>query len=584
MVDKQEARRNNRKKNLTHLALGIAIVVLVNIIASGIYLRYDLTSEKKYTLSKATVQLLKQLDDYAYFKVYLEGDFPAGFKKLRNETRDMLEEFKAYSPYIEYQFINPSGIANTDKRNALMQELIDKGLQPTDLHVNKKEGSNRMLIFPGILLSYKGYEIPIELLQTQMGVSPEKVLNNSIESLEYNLASALLKLANNKKPTVAFLTGQQELQPIYLADIINEFSLDYRLGEVRINGHMSSLFKTDSAQKRITTKPQVDALIVAQPLKPFTEADKYILDQYVMYGGKIFWLIDPVFANMDSLRMSSETVGVKNELNLDDQLFKYGVRLNSDLLLDLNARSIPIVTGIIGNQPQQELLPWMYFPILIPQSDNPIVRNLNSIMTEFPSTLDTVEVKGVQKTILLQSSPYSRVVQTPAIIDLGMLENQVNTSLYETPPQNVAVLLNGHFPSLYANRIAPQLNDTYTLPPKADKSIETRMVVTTDGDIIKNQLHYMQHKPLPLGYDQFTQQTFGNKNFVVNVMNYLTQENGLIDIRSREIILRLLDKNKIDQNLVFIQFSNVVFPVLLISLLGLFLGFVRKRKYTVKKN
>lgn len=574
--------RNKRQKSLKLLMIGVLAVFLINILATKIYVRFDLTAEKRYTLSDKTIQMLHQLDDYAYFKVYLEGDFPAGFKKLRNETRDMLEEFKAYSPFIEYTFINPSGIADNEKRESLIQELVEKGLQPTNLHVNKKEGSSRILIFPGLLLNYKGREVPVELLKTQMGVSPERVLNNSIEELEYNLVSALLKLVEKNKPTLAFLDGHGELGQIYLADIIQTLSEFYLLGNLRIDGRMSSLFAVDSAAGKVLEKPLIDALIVAQPTKAFSEADKYIIDQFIMQGGKVFWLIDPVSANMDSLRMSSQTMALKNELNLEDQLFKYGVRLNSDLLLDLNARSIPIVTGMIGNQPQQELLPWLYFPILTQQSQHPIVRNLNSILSEFPSTLDTVTAEQVDKTVLLQSSIYSRIVHAPAIIDLGLLEEQPDAANYNLPPQAVAVLLEGQFTSLFTNRIPPALNDDFIIPPMKTKSVKTSMVVSSDGDLIKNQLHYTQHYPMPLGLDQFTQQTYGNKDFIVNTLNYLIAGNGLVDIRSREIKLRMLDKNKVDQNLFFIQTLNVFLPLILMLLLSLILGYIRKKKYTVK--
>jgi len=269
-------------------------------------------------------------------------------------------------------------------------------------------------------------------------------------------------------------------------------------------------------------------------------------------------------------------------LNSEDQLFKYGVRLNSTLLMDLNSRSIPIVTGMLGSQPQQELLPWLYFPVLTPQSEHPIVRNLNSIMTEFPSTLDTLNVAHIKKTILPQSSLYSRIVATPAIIDLKMLEEKPDGSLYNLPPQAIAVLLEGQFRSLYANRIPPALKDDYFALAKKDFSVNNAMIVSSDGDLIKNQIHYTQHYPLPLGFDQFTNQTYGNKDFILNSTNYLTQENGLINIRSREIKLRLLDKTRVSEDILYIQFINFILPLLIIALMALLLNYRRKMKYTVK--
>ncbi|MBN1650675.1 MAG: gliding motility-associated ABC transporter substrate-binding protein GldG [Bacteroidales bacterium] len=578
MVNKKQ-HKNPKQISLRNLVLGILALFLINILISKVYLRIDLTAEKRYTLSEGTIKMLKQLDDYAYFKVYLEGDFPAGFKKLRNETRDMLEEFKAYSPYIEYDFINPSAIGDKKKREDLIQNLVDKGLQPTNLHVNKKDGSSQLLIFPGLILNYKSQEIPVELLRTQRGASPERVINNSIESLEYNLASALSTLLASEKPTVAFLDGHGELQGAAIADIAQTLSHYYRLGSLRIDGRMSSLFAVDSVSNTILDQPAISALIIAQPLSAFSEADKYVIDQYIMYGGKVFWLIDPVLADMDSLRNSSQSIAIKNELNLEDQLFKYGVRLNADLLLDLNARSIPIVTGMIGDQPQQELLPWFFFPVLTVQSQHPIVRNLNAIMTEFPSTLDTVFSDGLKKTVLLQSSPYSRLLPSPAIIDLGMLETNPDAADYRKPAQAVAVLIEGRFKSLFANRIPPKLKDQFKRPLKKERSEKNAMVVCSDGDLIKNQLHYNQHYPLPLGYDQFTQQSYGNKDFIINALHYLTEENGLIDIRSREIKMRMLDKNKVDQHLILIQLLNVFLPFVLILILGLTLYIYRRIKY-----
>ncbi len=577
----QTQKRNNRKKSIIRLFTGILILFLINFGVSKIYWRLDVTTEKRYTLAPATIKLLKQLDHYAYFKVYLEGDFPAGFKKLRNETQDMLEEFKAYSPYIDYTFIDPSGIIDNGKRKKFIQNLISKGLQPTDLHVNKKEGSSRILIFPGLILNYNGREIAVDLLKTQMGVSPEKVLNHSIETLEYNLASALYKIVQKQKPSLAFLAGHGELSGAYIADIAKTLSESYRIGSLRIDERMSSLFAVDSSNKT-PIKPVVDALVIAQPTQAFSEADKYIIDQYIMYGGKVFWLIDPVLANMDSLRKSSRTVAFDNKLNIEDQLFKYGIRLNKNLLVDLNARSIPIVTGMIGNQPQQELIPWIYFPILTPVSKHPIVRNLNSIMTEFPSTLDTVAVKNLKKTILLQSSSYSRLVSTPAIIDLALLEKQSDTREFHEAPQAVAALVEGQFTSLFNNRIPPKLKDNFTSFIRKNSSPKSAMIICSDGDLIKNQIDFAQHYPLPLGFDQFTRQSFGNKDFIKNSVNYLTQKNGLIAIRSREINLRLLDKTLVEQNILLIQFINVVLPLLLVLVFGLLFAYLRKRRFTIK--
>ncbi len=578
-------KKNNQKRNnLLHLAYGLLILMSLNIIGNYIYTRFDLTSEKRYTLSNATKDLLKNLDEYVFFKVYLEGDFPAGFKRLRNETKEMLNEFRAYSSYVEFEFVDPSESSSEEERNKVYELLIEKGLQATNVQENNKEGSSETLIFPGAIVNYLNKESSIELLKTQMGMPPQEVLNNSIENLEFTLASVIRQLAEDKKAKIAFITGHGELDAKETADIGNALAERYIVKRVKLNGQLNSLmeFKSyDTVHGKIIIRNKFDALIIAKPDSAFSEKDKFIVDQFLMRGGKILWLIDPVYATMDSLQHQRTTLGFGLDLNLNDMLFKYGVRMNQELLLDLNSRRIPIVTGMIGNQPKQEFLPWYYFPIITSSSKHPIVDNMNAIMTDFPCTLDTIKADHLKKTSLLSSSQYSRISKAPALIDLQMMDNPPDPRMYSMPSQMVAVLIEGKFKSLFANRIPPQLSNNDSIGFTSE-STNTAQIFISDGDIIRNQLHYSKGYPLPLGLDQFSRQTFGNKDFIMNAMNYLIDENGLISIRSREIKLRLLDKNKMDEKMLLIRTLNVVLPILIIALMGFFIHWRRKKKYLVK--
>jgi len=572
--------KNNLKRNtFVQLLSGLVIIVALNIIGSYVYTRIDLTSEKRYTLSDATLELLENLDDYVYFRVYLEGDFPAGFKRLKNETREMLDEFRAYTHYIDYTFINPSESNDPRKRNDTYRLLAEKGLQPTDLHVKTNDGMSKNILFPGALVSYKANEVPLELLRTQIGVPPEEVLNNSIQSLEFNLANTIRKLTQKRKPSVAIIQGHGELERQEIADFGGSLMDDYHVDVVVLNGKLNSLAERTKQDSLVTgVSNKYDAIVIAKPDSAFSERDKFIIDQYIMRGGKVLWLVDPVFASMDSIEGNESTMGIKQELNLDDILFNYGVRLNSDLILDINALPIPLTVGRIGDQPQIEFFPWYYFPLLTPLSQHPVVNNLNLIKTEFISSIDTVNIPGIKKTILLKTSPYSRRLKTPVFIDLGVLRDKPDQKLYNEGPFNVAVLLEGAFESHYKNRIPRQISEDKDID-FMEVGLPAKMIVAADGDIVKNQFHVPNGFPLPLGYDQYTGETFGNKEFALNAMNYLVDESGLISIRSRDVKLRLLDNTVVSGNRLLIQILNTTVPSLLVMLLGLFLYFRRRRKY-----
>lgn len=575
---------NRKYKDILHILYVLLVVIAINVVGYYMYARFDLTAEKRYSLSSATKQMLKELDEYVYFKVYLEGDFPAGFKRLSQATQEMLDEFRAYSPYVEYKFINPSESADEAQREAVYQQLIEKGLQPTTINLKNNDGKQQQLIFPGALVTAAEEEIALDLLKNQMQKSPEQVLNSSVENLEYALASAIQKLSQQKRPSIGVIQGHGELNAKEMGDLGHTLSQDYNVHVVHMKDSLSSLLKYEQYQEaeKLLVSKKYDMIIVAKPQSAFSEKDKFVIDQFVMRGGKVLWLIDPVYATMDSLQKATTTLAYPLELNLEDMFFKYGVRINKDLLMDLNARPIPMVTGMVGNTPKQSFVPWYYFPIIAPQSKHPMVNNLNAIMTTFPSTIDTVRAVDLKKTALLQSSPYSRVSRAPVLVDLNMAHVEPEASLFNQPSKMVAVLVEGKFKSLFANRIPPRLanNDSIRF---VQESAENAMLFIADGDIARNQLHYSKGYVLPLGYDQFTQQSFGNKDFLLNAVSYLLDTDGLISIRSREIKLRLLDKSRMNANMFTIKLLNVLLPLLVVAVMALVIFWYRRRKYLVKK-
>ena len=579
-----ENKRKNLKKNqIVAFLVTVAIVVLVNVIGSYVFTRFDLTSEKRYTLSPTTKDILNNLDDYVYFKVYLEGDFPAGFKKLRRETKEMLDEFRAYSKYIDYEFINPSESEDPDERNATYTLLYQSGLNPTNVVDKNSDGSTKqMIIWPGALVSYRNdTEIAIDLLENQIGQSSEEALNASMQNLEFRLIDAVKKVTRFKKPNIAFIEGHGELGPMDVYDITKSLSQHYNVGRLEIDGRIDALMhRTQDTTRDVSAFTSFDAIIIAKPTQPFSEKDKFLIDQYIMHGGKVLWLVEPVYATMDSLQSQESTIGIEQDLNLDDMLFKYGVRLNRDLLLDLTCAALPVRTGQMAGQAQLEFFRWYYFPLLQAASDHPMVRNMNAIRADFVSSMDaTTSANGINQIPLLKTSDYTKVSGAPVFISLAMLRQTPDRRMFNSKGKNVAYLLKGSFPSLYANRIPQELIDSEELK-YMDQSEPTAMIVIADGDIIRNQIDIKRKMPLALGFDQYTGNTYANKEFIENCISYLVDGEGLIDIRSRELKIRLLDTTKIAQERTKWQLINTVTPIASIIALGFVMAYFRKRKYS----
>lgn len=581
-----ENKRKSLKKNqIVAFLITIAIVVLVNVIGSYVFTRFDLTSEKRYTLSPTTKETLNNLEDYVYFRVYLEGDFPAGFKKLRRETKEMLDEFRAYSKYIDYEFINPAESGEEAEIMETYKQLYQAGLKPTDLNVQNSDGSSKqMVIWPGALVSYRNNtEIAIELLENQVGQSDDEALNASMQNLEFRLIDAVKKVTRLMKPNIAFVEGHGELGEQDVYDITKSLSQNYNVVRLEIDGKIDALIhRTQDTTRDVSAFPSYDAIIIAKPTQAFDERDKFLIDQYIMHGGKVLWLVEPVFATMDSLQSQESTVGIEQDLNLDDMLFKYGVRLNRDLLLDLTCAALPIRTGQVGGQARLEYFRWYYFPLLQAASDHPMVRNMNAIKADFVSSMDaTTSADDIEQIPLLKTSDYTKVSGAPVFITLAMLRQTPDQRMFSTKGKTVAYLLKGTFTSLYANRIPQEIMDDQATD-FMETSKPTAMIVVTDGDIIRNQIDIRTRQPLPLGFDQFTQITYANKEFIENCISYLVDGEGLVDIRSRELKVRLLDPTKVSKQRVTWQVVNTLVPIALIVILGFVMSLIRKVKYSRK--
>ena len=546
--------------------LGLIILVLINIIGSYQFGRIDLTSEKRFSLSEPTKDLINNLDDIIYVKVYLKGDFPAGFKRLSNATREMLDEFRAYAnSNIEYVFINPSENPNIKERNQGYAELVKQGLQPTNLEITEEGGTAQKIIFPGAIMAYRERELPIQLLKAQMGAPPELALNNSIEGLEYELSNTIRKLIKETTPKIAFIEGHGELTEMESRDISTALGEHYIMERIMLN-------------EKLGTLDGFRAAIIAKPTLTFSEKDKFILDQFIMNGGRTIWFIDGVKTSMDSLFRSPSTMAIPLDNNLDDQLFKYGVRINKDLVQDVQSGLIPLNTAIVGTPPKFELFPWIYFPLVMPNVDHPIVTNLNAIKCEFTSSLDTVSAAGITKTILLKSSNHARKLPAPAKVSLELIKQPPDEELFKNPGTPLAVLLEGEFSSVFTNRIPANIANDSTIGFKT-QGIDNKMIVVADGDMIRNHIQHSSGEIYPLGYDKYTGQEFGNRDFILNCVDYICDDSDLITVRSRELKLRLLNKRKVQDERLKWQLVNTGLPIVLVGLMGLLIGFFRKNKY-----
>lgn len=554
----------------------LIVLVGINYLASVVHTRVDLTQEKRYTLSPATKKLLKGLHDKVSITVLLTGDMPAGFKKLSNSTQEMLQEFKELAgSNIQFKFEKPGeGLSDTAKEK--MQLHLDSlGLKPTNIKIKAKEGESQeeRLVYPGALVKYQDREVAIDLLQGQDMTGGVQSLNNAEALLEYKMARSIQKITSDTVPAIGYLVGNGEPLTYNVFDLIDRtLQEEYRFGWVPI----------DSVPFIPT---EFDALVIVKPTIPFSDKQKLKIDQYIMKGGKVIWMIDKLYAEMDSLmRSNSDFVAYDRNLNLDDLLFKYGVRINGDLVQDLQCDKIPLVVGNYGNQPQMQLVPWPYFPTVTNYSGHPIAKNLDNVLSLFPSTIDTVK-NNIRKTILLSTSESSRIISTPAIVTLNSIKTEDDLKTFNKSFIPVAVLLEGRFSSLYTNRLSTGALDTlagmYKQPFRAATEKESKMIVVSDADLVANVVT-ANGGPLPMGYNQFTNNQYANKDFFLNCVQYLTDSSGILETRSKDFALRLLDTKKIDEDRSTWQMLNIGLPVFLVLIFGFVYQAIRKRKYQGK--
>jgi len=554
--------KNRKLGDILTLANGFVFILLVNLLVGLKFYRVDLTEEKRYSIKPETRSTLERLDDEIHVEVFLDGKLNASFQRFQKAILETLEEFRIYSKNkISYSISDPTIAKSENARNEFMADLARRGIQPTNIIDTRDGQREEKIIFPGVILSYEGAEKGIMLLKGNKAGTPEQEINQSIESIEYEIISAIYSLVNDDRKQVGFVSGHGEL------DSLQSFSLRADLSEVY------DVFDTKlSSQNELK---RFDLLIIAKPTKRFSEPDKYLLDQYVMQGGRIFFLVDKVDASMDSAARDDYFAG-PSDLNLDDQFFKYGVRINPDLVQDRRSGMYPVITGEVGGRPRMQLIEWPFFPLIGEFANHPITRNLDAILTRFCNSIDTVKASGVQKTPLLMSSPYSRKIATPVHINVNELRKNLRDSDYSTRNIPVGIILEGKFTSLYKNRFPPTGFESSKI---IEESSPTKLIIIADGDVARNDVNPRNHQPQPLGFDPMTKTTFANKDFLLNAVAYLTQENGLIQVRNKEVKIRPLDKVKLKEGRVKWQVLNVAVPLILLIGYGVLRFYLRKRRF-----
>ena len=558
-------------KKLKHLDIFIliAIIFVVNFLGSFYYKRFDLTEEKRYSLSAPTKTFLANLDDIVSVQVYLTGTgLPSGLKELEHATDDILNEFKAYGGNkFEYEFININEY-DAEAKEEVTKYLKEVGLSPISLNVVEEDEETQKIIFPGALINYKGRIISTVLLESQIGKDQFEVINHSIALLEYKFANAIQKLKRDKQPFVAFTQGNGELDQLQLGSLLDALQQNF----FKVEGiNLANEYKIN---------PTIDVLVLAKPSIAFDEKDKFKIDQFIMNGGKVIWALDGMRADMDSLQGREFFMAAENDLNLTDQLFRYGVRVNDDLIQDLQNVPISLVTGQVNGQPQMKNFPWLFNPILFSSNQHAIVKNLEPIKGTFVSTIDTIRTANIKKTPLLTTSEYSKALLNPVRVFLGLIKDQPNPDNFKQKNLPVAFLLEGEFTSVFKGRLTSGFEATLDSVKGlsfTEKSKPNKMIVISDGDILKNEVD--KGKPLPLGFDRNTQTNFGNKNFLINSIEFLVDDNDLLSTRNKEIKLRQLDAVKVKDEKNTWKQINLILPSLILVLFGLIYFYFRKKRY-----
>jgi ABC-2 type transport system permease protein len=560
-----------QNRSISELLIGLIALLLLGYISNFVYLRFDLTAEKRYTLDQTTKDVLKNLDDIVHISIYLDGDLPLGFRRMRRELKESLAEFKVYGEKrFQFEFVNPTKSPDKATRDAFMRDLYDKGLEPTNVQErDPRGGTSQRVIFPGAIIRYKGREAVVNLLKNNPSLSGDENINISIQGFEYTIISSILKLKPDNLPKLAFVHGHGQLDELETGDIAQELVEQFEVHRVILGGEVGGL-------------DPYSVVIMAGPTERVAEADKLVLDQYVMGGGKVLWLLDGVNVSIDSLSKGSTTLAFPNDHNLDDILFRYGARVNPVLIQDMQCAVIPVNVALEGQDSRFAPAPWVFYPLLNSPIGHPITRNLNLISSRFASPIDTVGMDpDIDKQILITSSPYSRTLNVPLFINLRQIEQSPLEREFNRSNIPVAVLLEGVFPSAFTNRPLSAFNNGKSFHFR-ERSIPTRMIVISDADIIRNDISRRADGAYitPLGFDRYTKQTYGNKELLINMINYLHDDVGLMNLRTREFKLRLLDKNKVLQNRGKLQVFNLIFPSAILLIFVLVWLFFRRRRYT----
>lgn len=542
-------------KFVKHIVLLLVALILINIVASRFNFRWDLTQDKRYTLSETTKDILANIDESLMIKVYLDGDFPLDFKRLQQETAQHIQELKSQNKKLHHQFINPSGIE---------EKLINKGFQPSRLTVEEEGVISEAIIFPWAEILYKNKTAKVPLLLDSRD-SQEEQLQYSIENLEYAFSDAIASLLSDKQKTIAILRSNDELADIYLYDFLSTLKAKYKIAPFLLSK------ENENPEKILNDLRKYDLTIVAKPTKAFTETEKLILDQYIMNGGKSLWLLDNVVAEMDSLQQSGEALFVPRDLNLTDLLFSYGVRINYNLVEDLYCSKIAIATGNVGNKTQFNQFLWRYYPLINPNKHHPISKKVNPINLRFPTNIDTLK-NDIHKSVLLESSTLTKLTGLPTLVSLSSIADEVVMENFNSNPQVLGVLLEGNFTSAFQHR-----TKAFETAFKA-KGLPNKMIVISDGDIVANQIQNGQ--PTPMDIDKWTGQQFGNKDFLLNSVAFLLDETGLLSLRSKSLDIKVLNKEKINSDKGLIQFITIVLPLILLAVFGILYTYFRKKKYT----
>jgi len=545
---------NKRVRHIFSLAI---VLILLNIFNQRLYTRIDLTSDKRYTLASVTKEVINKIDKQLLIKVYLEGDFPSEFKRLQIETRQFLEELSANNSLIKIQFIRPDN---------QREKLIKAGMIPSQLTVKEDGILSNAIIFPWAEISYKNKTSKVSLLTNGTSQSQEDQLEKAIESLEFSFSNAIYKLQEEKEKKIAVLTGNGELSDIQLYSFLSEVTKKHRLAKFTLDS-----VKTNP-EKSLIDLQQFDLAIIAKPTQPFTENEKLVLDQYIINGGKTLWMIENVQADTDSLYNNGSMLAYPRDLNLTDFFFSYGLRVNATLLQDLYAAKIPLATGNIGDKPQFQNLNWFYHPLVSGNPNHAISKNIAPVRLRFSNQIDTLQ-NSLKKTPLLVSSMLTKKVGTPAIVELKSIAKEPKEEEYSSGFQITGLLTEGLFNSMYTDRVKP-----FSILNFRKKSLYNKMVVISDGDIGRNQLQ--KGKPFDLAKDKWTGEQFGNKEFLLNAIDYLLDDNGLIELRNKNIQINLLDKKKAYQEKTYWQFVNIILPLMVLLTFGLVFQYLRKRKYS----